>query len=76
MIKWKRNDRKINIDDIEKVIDILPCSWVDGKLKPYADGENLIYAVSDNSDGYIVIYYKCSIDGTILKIGFEVDEDW
>jgi hypothetical protein len=82
MIKWnKRNKRKLNINDIKKVIDILPCSWADGyeengEPAPHADGNNLIYAVSDDSDGYIVMYYKCSADGTILQTGYEDYGDW
>ena len=77
MIKWKKHEQNLNINDIKKVLDILPCSWADGYvdfnenyniiLTPEVDGNNLIYAISDNSDGYVVIYYKCSADGRIIK---------
>ena len=87
MIKWKKHEQNLNINDIKKVLDILPCSWADGYvdfdenyniiLTPEVDGNNLIYAISDNSDGYVVIYYKCSADGTILEIGeYDDEEDW
>ena len=86
MIKWKKNTQNLNINDIKKVIDILPCSWADGYddfdendniiPAPYADGNNLVYVVSDNSDGYVIMHYKCSADGTILEIGIEEYEDW
>lgn len=78
-IKWHKNKQKLNINDIIKVIDILPCSWEEGysaytatgKLipTPHLDGKNFIYAVSDSSDGYVVMYYKCNSDGTIIQIG-------
>lgn len=79
MVKWYKNKQNLNISDIMKIIDILPCCWADGyadydtndKLipTPKVDGNNLIYATSDCSDGWVVRYYKCSADGTILAIG-------
>ena len=85
MIKWKKHEQNLNINDIKKVLDILPCSWADGYIDfdenyniiptPEVDGNNLIYAISDDSDGYVVIYYKCSVDGTILEIGEYDDEE-
>ena len=85
MIKWKKNKRNLNIKDIKKVIDILPCSWADGFdaydkngniiPTPEVDGNNLIYTVSDDSDGYVLMYYKCSARGKILEIGYEDYED-
>jgi hypothetical protein len=86
MIKWEKYEQNLNIKEIEKVIDILPCGWADGYidydennniiLTPQADGKNLIYAISDSSDGYVIAYYKCSADGTILEIGEDDEEDW
>ena len=82
MIKWRKCEADLNIRDIMKVIDILPCSWVDyyneenDCLTPTLSEEgNLIYAIEDDSDGYVVMYYKCSADGTILEVGIE-DYDW
>lgn len=87
MIKWKKYTQNLNINDIAKLLDILPCSWADGYEcydsknnnllpAPQADGNNLIYAISDDSDGWVVMYYKCSADGTILEVGYEDHEDW
>ena len=88
MIKWhKNNSRKdLNIKDIIKVIYMLPCTWTEDYsdyneeyglivAKPIKDGDNLIYSVSDASDGYITMYYKCTVDGTILKVGVEHYEE-
>ena len=86
MIKWRKCEVDLNIKDIMKVIDILPCSWADGYCDydedsgcyiptPIADGNNLIYAVEDDSDGFVIMYYKCSADGTIVKVGIE-EYDW
>ena len=84
-IKWQTNTQNLNINDIIKVLDILPCDWADGYgdydnnnhsiPTPEVDGNNLIYAVSDIGDGYFVRYYKCSADGTILEIGRENYDD-
>lgn len=78
-VKWHKHKQHLNISDIMKIIDILPCTWDEnystytetGKLIPIPDrdGKNLIYAISDASDGYIVMYYKCKSDGTIIQIG-------
>ena len=38
---------------------------------PIKDGDNLIYSVSDALDGYLIMYYKCAVDGTILEVGVE-----
>ena len=86
MIKWRKCEVDLNISDIMKVIDILPCDWADGYSDynkkngcfiptPIADGDNLIYAIVDASDGYVVMYYKCSADGTITEVGIE-EYDW
>ena len=57
MIKWyDKKEQKLNIKDIIKVIDILPCSWSDGYYDyngkynlitpvPVADGNYLIYSI-------------------------------
>lgn len=86
MIKWHKNqnqDRKVlNIKDIIKVIYMLPCTWTEdysdyneeyGLIvpKPIKDGDNLIYSVCDALDGYLIMYYKCAADGTILEVGVE-----
>ena len=88
MIKWhKNNSRKdLNIKDIIKVIYMLPCTWTEDYSNyneetglivpnPIKDGDNLIYSVSDALDGYIVMYYKCAADGTILEVGVEHYEE-
>lgn len=80
MTKWRKCEVDLNISDIMKVIDILPCSWVDDEendcLTPTLSEEgNLIYAIEDDSDGYVVMYYKCLADGTIIEVGVE-DYDW
>lgn len=86
MIKWTENRENLNIKDIIKVINILPCTWAEdysdynrkkGLIvpNPIKDGVNLIYSVSDASDGYVVMYYKCTADGTILEVGEEEDEE-
>ena len=60
MIKWHKNNTRqdLNIKDIIKVIYI-------------KDGDNLIYSVCDALDGYLIMYYKCAADGTILEVGVE-----
>lgn len=84
MITWKKIKQNVNIKDVIKVIDILPCSWTDDYCiydnentelipKPIQDGENLIYSICDGSDGYIEWYYKCAADGTILERGFDAE---
>ena len=86
MIKWRKCEIDLNIEDVIKVIDIIPCNWADGYCDydedngcfmpiPVADGDNLIYVIEDASDGYITMYYKCSVDGTIIEVGIEV-YDW
>ena len=88
MIKWHKNraDLDLNIKDIIKVINILPCTWAEDYsnydketgliiANPIKDGDNLIYSVSDDLDGYLIMYYKCAADGTILEVGAEVDEE-
>ena len=87
MIKWyDKKEQKLNIKDIIKVIDILPCSWTDGYYAyngkynlmtpvPVADGDYLIYSVCDISDGWEVFYYKCLADGTIVEFGIDDHED-
>ena len=42
---------------------------------PIKDGDNLIYSVCDALDGYLVMYYKCAADGTILEVGVEHYEE-
>ena len=85
MIIWQKIEQNVNIKDIMKVIDILPCSWTEDYCiyddknielipKPMQDGDNLIYAICDGSDGYVELYYKCAADGTILEIGFDADK--
>ena len=88
MIKWHKNRAHLdlNIKDIIKVINILPCTWAEDYSNyneknglivpnPIKDGDNLIYSVCDASDGYIVVYYKCATDGTILEVGVEHYEE-
>ena len=87
MIKWyDKKEQKLNIKDIIKVIDILPCGWSDGYYDyngkynlttpvPVADGNYLIYSICDNSDGWEVFYYKCLADGTIVEFGIEDHND-
>lgn len=86
MTKWRKCEVDLNIKDIMKVIEIMPCHWTDGYSDydeendcfiptPIADGNNLIYGVEDDSDGYVVMYYKCLADGTIIEVGVE-DYDW
>ena len=88
MIKWYKNQNRkdLNIKDIIKVINILPCTWTEDYSNyneesglivqnPIKDGDNLIYSVSDASDGYISMYYKCTVDGTILEVGAEHYEE-
>ena len=86
MIKWTENRENLNIKDIIKVINILPCTWAEdysdynrkkGLIvpKPIKDGANLIYSVSDASDGYVIMYYKCTADGTILEVGEDDEEE-
>ena len=87
MIKWyDKKEQILNIKDIIKVIDILPCSWTDGYYDyngrynlitpvPVADGNYLIYSICDNSDGWEVFYYKCLADGTIVEFGMEDHND-
>ena len=64
MIKWQKEDGSVNIKDIMKVIDILPCSWTEGYYiyddenielipKPMPDGDYLIYSVCDGVDEYV-----------------------
>ena len=87
MIKWyDKKEQKLNIKDIMKVIDILPCGWTDGYCDydgkynlitpvPVADGDYLIYSICDCSDGWEVFYYKCLADGTIVEFGMEDHND-
>lgn len=86
MIKWTGNRENLNIKDIIKVINILPCTRAEdysdynrkkGLIvpKPIKDGDNLIYSVCDALDGYLVVYYKCAADGTILEVGVEHYEE-
>ena len=82
MIKWRKCEENLNIKDIMKVIHILPCSLADyydeenDCLTPtLPDGDNIIYVIKDASDGYVVMYYKCSADGTIIEVGLE-EYDW
>lgn len=84
MIKWHKNNTRqdLNIKDIIKVIYMLPCTWTEDYsdyneeyglivAKPIKDGDNLIYSVCDALDGYLIMYYKCAADGTILEVGVE-----
>ena len=84
MIKWYKNKNRkdLNIKDIIKVIYMLPCTWTEDYSNyneenglivpnPMKDGDNLIYSVSDALDGYLIMYYKCTADGTILEVGVE-----
>lgn len=84
MIKWHKNNTRqdLNIKDIIKVIYMLPCTWTEDYsdyneeyglivAKPIKDGDNLIYSVCDALDGYLIMYYKCATDGTILEVGVE-----
>ena len=84
MINWQNiNTRQdLNIKDIIKVIYMLPCTWTEDYsdyneeyglivAKPIKDGDNLIYSVCDALDGYLIMYYKCTADGTILEVGVE-----
>lgn len=84
MIKWHKNNTRqdLNIKDIIKVIYMLPCTWTEDYsdyneeyglivAKPMKDGDNLIYSVCDALDGYLIMYYKCATDGTILEVGVE-----
>ena len=84
MIKWHKNNSRpdLNIKDIIKVIYMLPCTWTEDYsdyneeyglivAKPIKDGDNLIYSVCDALDGYLIMYYKCAVDGTILEVGVE-----
>ena len=86
MIKWYKMTQKLNINDIIKVIDFLPCGWTDGYYDyngkynlmtpvPIADGDYFIYSVCDDSDGWEVFYYKCLADGTIVEFGMDGHED-
>ena len=88
MIKWHKNRAHLdlNIKDIIKVINLLPCIWAEdysnynaknGLItpKPIKDGDNLIYSVCDALDEYLVMYYKCTADGTILEVGVEQYEE-
>ena len=88
MIKWHKNRAHLdlNIKDIIKVINILSCIWTEDYSNyneenglivpnPIKDGDNLIYSVSDALDGYIIMYYKCAADGTILEVGVEHYEE-
>ena len=86
MIKWYKMTQKLNIKDVMKVIDILPCAWTDGYYDyngkynlmtpvPVADRDYLIYSVCDDSDGWEVFYYKCLADGTIIEFGIDGNED-
>lgn len=84
MIKWHKNNTRqdLNIKDIIKVIYMLPCTWTEDYsdyneeyglivAKPIKDDDNLIYSVCDALDGYLIMYYKCATDGTILEVGVE-----
>ena len=88
MIKWYKNKNRkdLNIKDIIKVIYMLPCTWTEDYsnydeetglivANPIKDGDNLIYSVSDALDEYLVVYYKCTADGTILEVGVEQHEE-
>lgn len=88
MIKWHKNNTRqdLNIKDIIKVIYMLPCTWTEDYsdyneeyglivAKPIKDGDNLIYSVCDALDGYLIMYYKCAADGTILEVGVEHYDD-
>lgn len=87
MIKWHKNNSRenLNIKDIIKVINILPCTWTEDYSNyneesglivpnPTKDGDNLVYSVCD-LDECIVMYYKCAADGTILEVGVEHDDE-
>lgn len=85
MIKWQKEDGNLNIKDIIKVINILPCSWTEGYYiddnenielipKPIPDGDYLIYSVYSGLDDYVEWYYKCTADGTIIELGYNIDE--
>lgn len=85
MIKWQKEDGNLNIKDIIKVINILPCSWTEGYYiddnenielipKPISDGDYLIYSACSGLDDYVELYYKCTADGTIIELGYNIDE--
>ena len=88
MIKWQKNNNRkdLNIKDIIKVIYMLPCTWTEDYsnydeatglivANPIKDGDNLIYSVCDALDEYLIMYYKCAADGTILEVGVEHYEE-
>lgn len=65
--KWKNIKKGLNINELLKYKDILPCVI---REKPTVDGEYLIYDAEDGCCGTCGIAYKCKPDGTIVAINW------
>lgn len=62
--KWKKIEQDLNINELLKYKDFLPCYFV-GQIE--VDGEYVIYEIDDN-EGYGCVLYKCKKDGSIVAV--------
>lgn len=63
---WEQVNGKLNINELLKYKDILPCYFL---KRPEVDGEYLIYEINDN-EGYPGTLYKCKQDGSIIAVKY------
>lgn len=62
--QWKNIEKGLNINELLKYKDFLPCYFVE---KIEVDGEYFIYEI-DDSEGWGYVLYKCKKDGSIVAV--------
>lgn len=68
---WRPVDGNLNINELLKYKDILPCDIDD---KPEVDGEYLMYWGEDGCCGTCGVGYRCKKDGSIIAVAWSGDD--